>query len=359
MSFSGLGWSQPFDLLEYFRTEYPPKWTPARVCYISHKAFHLIRPDGEFSAVVSGRLRFETKDGGLWPVVGDWVAALPRDDGSWTIQSVVPRANALYRGLMERGEPNQMMAANVDVALILSGLDNDLNLRRVERYVHLAKTNRIRPVIVLNKLDLNPDTEAVKTALAAFECEVHFVSALTGEGVDELAAAIGRGQTAVLLGSSGVGKSTLFNRILGREAQRTSAVRESDSKGRHTTTHRQLIPMPQGWVLIDMPGIREVGLPSAPEESTGATFPDIQTWGIECRFPDCRHESEPDCRVQQAVKLGELDAARLANFHKMRREVARQLSLGDKQAEVELKARWKVIHKAQKEIYKKPKYSKE
>lgn len=356
MSFSELGWSQPFDLLEYFRAEYPPKWTPARVCSISHNSFHLIRPDGAFSAVVSGRLRFDAKDGGLWPVVGDWVAALPRADGSWTIQGVVPRANALYRGLMERGEPSQMMAANVDVALILSGLDNDLNLRRVERYVHLAKTNKIRPVIVLNKLDLSPDTEAVKVALAAFECEVHFVSALTGVGVDDLSAAIGHGQTAVLLGSSGVGKSTLFNRILGREAQRTSAVRDSDSKGRHTTTHRQLIPMPQGWVLIDMPGIREVGLPSAPDESTDATFPDIQALGGECRFPDCRHESEPDCSVQEAVKAGKLDAARLANFHKMRREVARQSSLGDKQAEVELRAKWKVIHKAQKEIYKRPKH---
>ena len=182
------------------------------------------------------------------------------------------------------------------------------------------------------------------------------ISAETGEGLGPLIASIGKSQTVVLLGSSGVGKSTLVNTLLGREFQRTSPVRECDSKGRHTTTNRQLIPMPQGWVLIDMPGIREVGLPAAGEDAADAVFPEIEKMAKECRFPDCRHVDEPGCRVIDAVGSGKLDAKRLESYKKLERERAYQLSRGDKKAEAEIKARWKVLHKAQKEIYKRPKY---
>ena len=358
MTFSELGWWQPFDLLDYFRAEFPESWIPARVSFSSHEEFQLLSPSGSHQGVLSGRIRFEAEEGGAWPVVGDWAAVLPNGNGPWVIQLVLPRSSTLYRGLAERGEPDQIMAANVDVALILSALDNELNTRRLERYLYLVGASRIRPIIVLNKADLHSDLEQVQEVVrkVCAGADVHVISAQTGAGVDELSAAIQPAQTAVLLGSSGVGKSTLLNRLIGAEQQRTSPVRESDSKGRHTTTHRQLIPMPLGWVMIDMPGIREVGLPGGEESRMESAFPEIEAWSAECRFPDCSHVGEPGCRVLEAIEMEELQGDRLASYQKFLREIAFQHRRGNKQAELQEKARWKTIHKEQRKIYKKGKH---
>ena len=353
MTNSELGWSQPFDLHEYFRAEFPEKWTPARVSASSHGEFQLLSEQGTHLASVSGRLRLDSKEGAAWPVVGDWVAAMPKENAPYVIQRVLPRTSTLYRGLADRGEPDQIMVANVDVAMVLTGLDNDFNTRRLERFLYLASSSGIRPVIVLNKADLHTDLEEVRAIVSkvAAGCAIHVISAQTGLGVDELARSIQPGQTAVLLGSSGVGKSTLLNRFSGVEHQRTSAVRESDSKGRHTTTTRNLIPMPGGWVLIDMPGIRAVGLPGG-HEAMEAVFPDIDAWSMECKFADCTHQTEPECRLTEVLRSGELSPERFANYRKMLLEVAFQQIQGDKQAELQKKAFTKVVHKAQKKMYR-------
>ena len=256
------------------------------------------------------------------PAVGDWLALeqVSEHPRQAAVREVLPRNGTFVRQRLSDGQP-QVLAANVDTAFLVSGLDHDLNLRRIERYLVLAMDGGVTPVVVLNKVDIALD-------LARAVAEVHNVaagtrvvvtSAVDGTGVDELQAFLEPGTTACLLGSSGVGKSTLTNAILGEERQVTKQLREDDSKGRHTTTHRELFATPDGGLLIDSPGLRTVGV-LGESDSLRATFDEVEGLARQCRFSDCHHEGEPGCAVAAAMAAGTLSPQRLASHHKLEAE---------------------------------------
>jgi ribosome biogenesis GTPase len=312
---------------------------PARVACACREQFVVWTADGELDVEPSGRLRFESP---LWPVVGDWVTL--REDGP-VIERVLQRRTAVSRRQPGRDASQQILAANVDVLFIVMGLDSDYNPRRLERYLAVAHESGARPVIVLNKADLADELEfhldevVGTTGALAGGAPVLPLSATTDRSLAVLAAK--RGETAAMIGSSGAGKSTILNRLLGTEKQRTGAVRTGDDRGRHTTTVRELFMMPGEWQMIDMPGLREVGLWSCGEAVDGG-FRDIQELAQKCRFRDCTHSGEPGC----AVVVAGLDEARLANYHKMQKELEFLGRKADPHLERQTRAKWKAIHKA-------------
>lgn len=259
-------------------------------------------------------------------VVGDWVA-LDGDEDEVTesrILALLPRRSLLKRGAAGEHYKQQPIAANIDSVLIVCGLDDDFNPRRIERYLLIVHGSGARPVVVLTKADRAEDLPAALAALTDIVEQgvpVHAVNAKDAASVAALQPYLGQGRSAVLVGSSGAGKSTLTNTLLGVEKMKTSAVRESDSRGRHTTTHRALIPLPQGGCLIDTPGMRELKL-SGDEELAAGGFEDIETLAARCRFRDCAHDREPGCAVRAALESGALDPERYANYRKLGGELA-------------------------------------
>ena len=288
-----------------------------RVASANHGRFLVWTATGEVDASVTGVLR---KSSTLWPAVGDWV--LLRDDAE-VITKVLERQTKLSRKQPEREVREQVLAANIDILFIVTGLDRDYNVRRIERFLVMAKESGARPVVLLNKVDLveqlGLDLPAIvaQTQQLSPEITVVPISALSDHGLDALPALLAPGETAALIGSSGVGKSTILNRLHGEANQRTTAVRVSDSRGRHTTTSRQLFIMPGGWLLMDLPGLREVQL-WATAEQLQESFDDINELAQQCRFRDCAHIGEPGCAVGSAA----VEPARLANYQKMQRELA-------------------------------------
>lgn len=279
---------------------------------------------GECPAEVAGKLRLAAEEGAEWPAVGDWVAAELRDHGSAAvILEVLPRRSQFVRKVAGKKIAEQVIAANVDVALLVTALDGDFNPRRVERYLTQCWESGARPVIVLNKADVCEAPQERIKAMEKVACGVSVcsVSAKTGQGFDELEKYLARGQTIVLLGSSGVGKSTIVNRLLGQAIQNVREVRESDSRGRHTTTSREIFALSSGALLMDTPGLRELQLWDA-DEGISQTFVDVESLAGHCRFGNCRHDGEPGCAVQAAVDTGELDLSRLENWRKLERELA-------------------------------------
>jgi len=315
--------------------------TPGRVASSNHGRFLVWTEAGEVDASVRGQLR---KTGALWPAVGDWVV-LRNDDA--VIERVLTRQTCLSRKQPEREIREQILAANIDVLFIVSGLDRDYNERRIERFLVMANESGARPVVLLNKSDLADelglDLQAIvhRTQLLSPGVTVLPLSALSDHGLDALPSQLAPGQTAALIGSSGVGKSTILNRLLGDERQRTTAVRASDSRGRHTTTSRQLFVMPGGWLLMDLPGLREVQLWASPE-NVESSFDDIQELAQTCRFRDCTHGAEPGC----AVNAAGLDPARLANYQKMQRELAHLERKTNPRLAKETRAKWNAIEKS-------------
>jgi ribosome biogenesis GTPase / thiamine phosphate phosphatase len=330
---------------------------PARVVAAHRDAWVVARPGDvpDTTATVSGRFRHEAFGAGDFPAVGDWVAvAASRADGSPTIvQAVLPRRTAFMRSAGEERlagslAAEQVLAANVDVAFVVAGMDGDFNLRRIERYLAVAWSGGATPVIVLNKADVAADAEGLRVAAAAVApgVEVHAISALQGDGVEPLRDAhLARGRTAVVLGSSGVGKSTLVNALAGEERQRTAAVRDDDSRGRHTTTHRELVRLPGGALLIDTPGIRSLGVAGA-ADGIDTAFADIADLALSCRFSDCRHAGEPGCAIAAALSDGSLSADRLASHRKLEREAAYVARANDPLLQAEERRKWKAIHVA-------------
>jgi ribosome biogenesis GTPase len=353
-----LGWNS--RLSREFNLSTDPDLIPARVIVSERELCTVACAEGELQAELSGRYRHETADTGDYPAVGDWVAVLPRPkDGRATIRALLPRANAFVRRAatgwtsLHGQVRGQVVAANIDLALVVCGLDRDWNLRRLERYLTLSWSSGIQPLVVLNKSDLCEEREArvTETEAAAPGATVIALSAETGEGIDELHACLHPAATAVLLGSSGVGKTTLINRLLGEGRLATGAVRAADGRGRHTTTHREMFVLPTGALLIDNPGMREVGLWGA-EEDLDASFAEVAALARECRYKDCRHDAEPGCAVRAAREEGVLDEGRYEGWRKLQKELAHLAAREDPRAAEAVRQLWKSRAKMIKDFRK-------
>jgi len=343
MQLSELGWDSHFD--ESFREYKSQDLLPARIAQ-EHRSRYLVYSElGELSARVRGKLRFEAGSREGMPAVGDWVAVKPLDgDSRAIIHGVLPRKSAFLRKVAWVKTESQVLAANVDVVFLVMGLAKDFNLRRLERYLTLAWESGAMPVVILNKADLcdDVDSRVADVGTVAFAVPTHAVSAKDGTGLDLVRDHIGPGRTAALLGSSGVGKSTLINKLIGTERQATGEVREADGRGRHVTSSRELVALPAGGVVIDTPGMRELQM-WADDESLKGSFDDIETLAVECRFRDCTHESEPGCAVMRAVEDGELEAKRVTSYKKLRRELTVLAARKDQRARLDLKSKQKQL----------------
>ncbi|HIH26630.1 MAG TPA: ribosome small subunit-dependent GTPase A, partial [Methanoregulaceae archaeon] len=315
-----LGWTA--DHTEAFAHYSGPYLLPGRVACRQKTAWEVLIDRGSVMAGISGAL----KRLGRFPTVGDFVVLLHQPEaGTSVIVDILPRTTVFTRGAAGREGPDQVIAANIDSVFIVTATGHDLNARRIERYLAIAHASGARPVVVINKADLADDPAALAgdLDLAASGIPVIPVSALTGEGITSLESFLAPGKTVVLIGSSGVGKSTLINRLLGRPVQEISGTRDYDGKGRHTTTVRQLFILAGGALMIDNPGLREVGIGTASAGIAG-TFPDILDLAAGCRFHDCRHEREPGCAVREAVSCGTLPVSRLESYLRLTRELAFQ-----------------------------------
>jgi ribosome biogenesis GTPase len=295
--------------------------------------------------IVSGRFTHHATNAMALPAVGDFVVigGSVDDEGVVRIEQILPRKSAFVRKAAGAATEPQVLAANVDVAIIASALPHDLSVRRIERYLALAWESGATPLVVLTKCDLVDDARATVAEVqrVAIGVAVLAVSTLDRRGLAELAAQIRPGMTAVLLGSSGVGKSTLINALLGAERQRTSAIR-ADGTGRHTTTHRELIELPNGAFLIDSPGLREVQLWTA-DDGVDRSFHDVVSLATRCRFADCAHETEPGCAVLAAIADGSLASDRLESWRALRRELAFLARKQDAAAAAEVKRQTKSL----------------
>jgi len=351
MDLKRLGWSPLFS--EEFEARYADRGYIAGRVALEHKNSFVIHTEqGEIRAEIAGRLRHHAAARADLPAVGDWVAIELRD-GHAIIQGVLRRTGWFSRKAPGDAATEQIVAANIDTVFIVVGLDGNFNLRRIERTLILAWESGARPVIVLNKADLCDDIgqRIAEVEEVAIGVPVIPISAAEGKGSEELGTYLPAGTTAVLLGSSGVGKSTITNLLAGEERQRISAVSGSVGKGRHTTTHRELILLPSGGVIIDTPGMRELGL-WGEEDSLRETFEDIEALGERCRFSDCGHGSEPGCMIRRALDDGTLDAGRYRNYQKLQRELGYLERRDDVQAALQTKQEWKRRTKAYRAMNK-------
>lgn len=342
-----LGWTE-----EHTKTfkKYSGPYVPGRVSCRQKTVWDVLIDGASVTAGISGAL----KKLGRFPAVGDFVVLLHQPEaGSDTIVDILPQKSVFTRGTSRREGTDQVIAANIDIVFIVTAAGHDLNARRIERYLAIAHASGAKPVIVINKSDLANDPAFLTKEIipVASGIPVISVSAVTGDGIEQLFPFLTPGTTIVLIGSSGVGKSTLINRLLDRPLQETSHTRASDGKGRHTTTVRQLFVLACGALMIDNPGLREVGIGTA-SAGIAETFPDILEHAAGCRFSDCRHEQEPGCAVLAAVKGGTLSSLRLENYHRLTRE----LTFEQEKADIGLvrteRKRWKGITKLAKEINK-------
>ena len=347
MTLSSLGWDDFFA--NHFRPHATGSLVPARVALEHKHAYELYSALGELTAVCTGKLLHTADAREALPAVGDWVAVCPRPgEAHADIHAVLPRKTKFSRRAAGDAGGEQILAANVDTVFLVTGLDANYNLRRIERYLAVAWESGAQPVVVLNKADLHDDPAAVQAEVesVAIGAPVLTLSAASGYGLDELAPWLAPGSTVALLGSSGVGKSTLINRLLGTAHQPTSATSAERDLGRHTTTRRELLVTPGGALVIDTPGMRELQFWDIAAGTLDETFADIAALAARCRFGDCTHRAEPGCAIQAALADGALDLRRWQSFQKLQREQAYAARKADPRLARENKAAWKKIHQA-------------
>ena len=353
MNLTELGWDE--EWAKAFAPYAGDGLIPARVAIEFNYLYRLYAESGELQAQHAGRLRHEALSRDQLSAVGDWVAARPTaGEATATIEAILPRRSKFSRKVAGELTEEQIVAANIDTVFLVMGLDGDYNPRRLERYLLLAYESGAKPVVILNKADvagqLAEDMEEIRRT--AVGIPVHAISAKTGEGVEIIESYLGPGKTGALLGSSGVGKSTLVNAIVGEEMLKTREVRAHDSRGRHTTRHRHLILLPdRRGLLVDTPGMRELQLWTH-SEGARETFEDIDQLGAGCHFTDCRHREEPRCAVKQAVEEGTLAPERLEGYLKLQDELQSLEARKNVREQIDVKRRYKTISQSMKKLYK-------
>ncbi|WP_077621864.1 ribosome small subunit-dependent GTPase A [Sediminibacillus massiliensis] len=316
-----------------------------RVCTEYKGLYRIFTENGERFAEISGKMRYQSQERRDYPAVGDWVIfETGGEESNAIIQHILPRRSKFSRKTAGETTEEQIIATNIDTVFLVNALNLDFNLRRIERYLVLTWESGAKPVIVLTKKDLCEEVESriKEVESVAMGVPVYAVSSITNEGFGDLTQHLTTGQTVALLGSSGAGKSTLANRLSGKQSLAVQEVRHGDDKGRHTTTHREMVLLPGGGILIDTPGMRELQLWDS-NEGIVAGFDDIEAISEECRFRDCSHGSEPGCAVLAAIENGSLSPERLSNYKKLQKEQAYFERKADKRAQLQEKQKWKKI----------------
>lgn len=344
--FRKLGWNAFFG--KHFQ-KYAGECEPGRVSTVYKNGYKVYLKEGEARARVSGNLR---KSGDI-PAVGDWVAVSRDNAGSFTIQAVLPRKSKFSRKDAGRVTGEQVLVTNIDTVFIMTSLNKDFNLRRLERYLVIAKDSGAEPVVILSKSDVCDDTDRKigEVGEIAPDVKVYAISALERKGLEQIAPYLQEGRTVALIGSSGVGKSTLINILEGRERQKVGEIREDDSRGRHVTTERELILLESGGIIIDNPGMRELQLWDA-GKGLQDLFRDIEELGRQCKFSDCMHETEPGCAIKAAIRDGTLSEKRLESYRKLQKEQLAMERKKNPELMIEEKKKWKKIAKSIREIYR-------